>query len=125
MTIQGNDSHELSHHALDRDQGRESGDRRQDTEDHGHRYFLRALDRALQPLLMPLLVGIDVLAHDDGVVDDDAEHQDEGEQGHQVNRHIVSGHEPDRTKERDRDPHAHPKGDSEPKEENERDENEE
>ena len=57
---------------------------------------------------MPLLVAVNVLSDDDGVVDDDSEHQDEGEAGEHVDAQVQARHHRERAQERNRDPEADP-----------------
>ena len=76
MTMSGDHSEDLAHHARHEHQRHERGDRRQHGEDHRHRDLLRALYGAAQSLTVPFLVRVDVLPHHDGVVDDDPEHQE-------------------------------------------------
>ena len=51
---------------------------------------------------------IDVLADDDGVVDHDAQYQDEGEQRDDVHRHVEPGHQRDGAEERNGNAEADP-----------------
>ena len=76
-----NDPEHLSVDARYEQQRQERRRRRQDRVDHRPGDLLGPLDGAAQTVCMPLLVPVDVLADDDGVVDDDPEHQDEGEAG--------------------------------------------
>ena len=67
--------------------GLEGRHRRQDREGDGPGDLAGAFDRAAQALAVLLLVPVDVLVHDDGVVDDDAQHEGEREERQHVAAH--------------------------------------
>ena len=75
---------------------------------HRPRDLVRPLDGPAHPVAVLLLVPVDVLAHDDGVVDHDAEHQDEAEQRQHVDGDVEAQQQREGVEERDRDAEAHP-----------------
>ncbi len=103
-----NELQELSDHPRDEKKWRERRDRRQDRERDRNGDPLRSLYRRLQrpgPLFPSLE---DVLAHHDGVIDHDADRENEGEQGHHVDRDAEPRHHGKCADERQRDPDGHP-----------------
>ncbi len=64
----------------------------------------------------------DILPDDDRVVHDDTEHEDEREEGHDVDRYIEARHQRDRPEKRDRDPEADPEGQTQFQEQRQHDE---
>ena len=121
---EGNDPEDLPHHAGHEHQGHERRHRRQDREYHRLRDLSRALDGAAHAVPVLLLVPVDVLADDDRVVDHDAEHEDEREQGDDVGRDVEPRHQGDRPEERERDPEADPEGEAQLEKERQHDEDE-
>ena len=119
---QRNDAEDLPHHARHEQQRHEGGDGRQHREDDRLGDLLRALDRPAEPVAMLLLMPEDVLADDDGVVDDDAEHRDKREQRHDVDGDVETRHQGDRAEERDWDPETDPEREAQIEKEGERDE---
>ncbi|MNO87932.1 hypothetical protein D3C76_793660 [compost metagenome] len=65
-------------------QRNERGDQREADGNHREADFRRALQRRLQPRLAALQVAMDVLHHHDGVVDDEADRDDQRHQGQVV-----------------------------------------
>ena len=73
---------------------------------------------------MPFLVAMDVLADDDGVVDHDAEHQDEGEARDHVDAQVQARHQGEGAEKADRDPEADPEGEAHVEKQRQHDEDE-
>jgi hypothetical protein len=82
-----------------------------------HRDLERARDRSVDRISPPRLMPRRVLSHDDGVVDDQAERDDEGEHRHHVDRHTQKRERHERPEECDRDAHRHPEGEPQAQEE--------
>ena len=87
----------------------EGGDRRQDAEDDRCRDFLGAANRPSDRIRrVAFLVGVDVLAGDDRIVDEDSERHDEGERRQQVDVQLEQGHQGERAAHRDGHAERHP-----------------
>jgi hypothetical protein len=91
----------------DRHEHRDQGERGRD---HGERHLARAEDAGEQRALAALDPALDVLEHDDGVVDDDADRQDEGEQGQHVDGEAERVDADERADERHGDGHGRDHG---------------
>ena len=91
MTTSGITRNTLPQHPGHEQQRTERGHRRQDRERHRLRDLVRTFDGPAHPVAVFLLVPVDVLAHDDRVVDHDAQHQDEAEQRQHVDRDVEPG----------------------------------
>jgi hypothetical protein len=98
----------LAHPARDHEQRHEGRHRRQHAEDHGNRDLVGAVDGGPFAIPRATLVGVHVLAHDDGVVHQDPQHQDEGEQRDLIDGDPEERHRHQRAQERDRHACAHP-----------------
>ncbi len=82
----GQDVDELAQDAPHVGQWQEGHDRRRDRRNHRHPHLLDALDDGPDRRFAPLAVEEDRLAHHDGVVDHDADHHDQAEEGDHVDR---------------------------------------
>ena len=109
-----------SHHARHEQQGQERRHRRQDREDDRLGDLSRADDRPAHAVPALVLASMDVLAHDDGVVDHDPEHHDEGEQRRDADRNVERRQQRERAEERDRYAQRDPQGEAPPDDEGQR-----
>ncbi len=119
-----NDPEHLPREAGHEQQRQKRHHRRQDREDDGPANLSHPLHRAAQTVPCFSLMTVDVLADDDGVVDDDPEHQEEGEAGDHVHRHAQPRHQGDGPEERDRDAETDPEGEPNLEKQRQHDENE-
>jgi len=94
---------EFPDRAADEEQRREGRDGREDRENDRNAHALRPPDGGLQRVPLVLLLGVDVLPHYDGVVDDDADGENEAEEGEQVDGHVQVLHDDERARERQED----------------------
>ena len=115
---------DLAHHARHEHQRHEGGHRGEDREHDRRRDLAGTVDGPLTSVASLFLVAVDVLPDDDRVVDHDAQHDDEGEQGHHVDRHVEGRHQCDGAEEGQGDPEADPEGQSELEEQRQHDEHE-
>ena len=109
---QRDDPHHLAGIALDGDQGGERGDGRENRKDHRHADLPGTFHGGFHGRLPHLQMAVDVLPHDDGVVDHDAQDDDEGEKGDEADRHPHQGHHPQSPQERNRDTQGDPTGEA-------------
>ena len=107
-----------SRHEIERDERHDVGN---DAETDGDGDVLGTADRGLDERHTPLSVFVDVFARDDGVVDNDAERDDEGEHGHHVDRHVHPRQEQQRAEKGCWNPHRHPESEFEFKERTQQD----
>ncbi len=95
---------ELAEHAADdathEEDGYENGDKRQRDRDDGEADLARARERRFERLHPFFDMADDVLQHHDGVVDDEAHRQGQGEQGDVVDRVAEDVHRRERADER-------------------------
>ncbi len=117
------EDHRARDHAKDlpHDPGRqierhEGDDRRQNPERDGDEDLAGAADGRLQVRVALLLVGVYVFAHDDRVVDEDAQHQDEAEERDGAERHPERAHQSQGAEKRQRNPETHPERELGPQE---------
>ena len=89
-------------HPAHEQHGNEDGDERQGDRDDREADLARALQRRLEGLHAFLDMAHDVLEHDDGVVDDEADRQRDGEQRYVVDRIAEHVHEGESADQRDR-----------------------
>ena len=115
---------EPAHAAFEEDDGREGRDAREHTEDHGDEHVLGALDRRFDLVESLALPGVDTLSHDDGVIDKDAQYDDESDDGQSRDREVEEGKHEQRAREGDRHACRDPHGEAEAQEEREHDEDE-
>ena len=117
-----NDPEELPQLARDEQQRQERRHRRQDREDDRLTDLPCPLHGAAQTVPLLFLMTVDVLADDDGVVDDDPEHQQEREAGHHVDRYVQPRQQRDGSEKRDRYSEADPQSEANLKEKRQQDE---
>jgi hypothetical protein len=90
-------AHEPADDAVHQRHRREDGDQRQRRGEHRQADLARALDGGHRAALAARLHAVvDVLEHDDGVVDDDADGEREREQRERVEREAGGAHQPER-----------------------------
>ena len=83
--VQGHGAHVGAHHAGDEVQGDEADDHREGGQDGGGPDLVHRHQGGLQGRMLPQLeVAVDVLHVDDGVIHQQAQGQDQGEQRHPV-----------------------------------------
>ena len=83
--VDGHRPHVGPHHAGDEEHGQKGEDDRQGGQDHRRAHLVDGgEDRLAGRLLLHLEVAVDVLHVDDGVVDQQAQGEDQGEEGHPV-----------------------------------------
>ena len=104
------DAQNLAEGAGDEQQRREGRHRRQHADGHRRAHAQAAGDGAVDAAQPALLLCDDVLADHHRVVDDDAEHDNQGEQRHHVEVDVEEVEEQERAQERNRHAHRHPHG---------------
>ena len=104
------DQRELYFRAGQQHPGREHHDGGDDGENHRLGHHLRANDRGGQAGFAAFHAVVDVFPDDDGVIDDDTDHQEEGEQRQHVQRHAEHGQDQESTAKGDKDANRHPQG---------------
>ena len=102
-TVSAELAEEVADDALDEDHRQEDGRDREGRRGRGEGDLARALRRGVARVLAQLAVPLDVLEHDDRVVDHDADRQRHAEQRHRVERVAGEPHEAEGRDQRDRD----------------------
>ncbi len=115
---------ELPHRSAHEDQRREGGDGGEDGEDDGDADLAGAVDGRREVRFSELALLVDVLADDDGVVHDDPQRQDEGEEGDHVDGDPKDRHQKERPEEGDGDAEHDPQGEADLEKEPQDDEDE-
>ena len=122
----GQRPHEIAHDAFHHQQRHERHHRRDDRDYNRPDDFLcpaHGRQARRQPFFH---MAVAVLAHDDGIVHDHAQHDDQAEQTHHVDGDAGQGHHDERAQERNRQAHRDPKTEAqgEKKRQREEDQNE-
>ena len=115
------DRHDLAHEADTEHQWHEGRDCGQHTEGYGNRDALRAFDRAWQHLEAFLVARMHTLADDDGIVDEDTQHQNKAEQGNHVDAEADRIRQEECAKEGNWHAKTNPEGEAGPQEQGEQD----
>ncbi len=106
----------LAQPAFDKMQWHECGDGGQHAESHRDRDLASATDCCFDTAAVPTHVRIDVLTRHDGVVDEDAEHDNEPEGAHHVQADAKVMQDDERAEKADRNAEEYPDTDGRPQE---------
>ena len=120
----GEHGHQPPHYARDEEQGTERCNGGEDREDDRARNAAGPADGRVNTAPALLALCMDVLAHHHGVIDDDANGENEREERHHVDRHGQPVHHGEGADERHRDSDRHPEREPEIQEEGEGEEDE-
>ena len=111
----GDDSHEAAHDSRHEHQGQEGGDCGQDGREHGCCHLGNTIDYGLYPALAQSPMSRAVLHQHDGVVDDNADHEDQPEQRISVEGGTSQPHEDEGGQECEGNAHGSDQGVTQPK----------